>query len=123
MKIFIHTKHLYTKPIKLFLLLFIPLISFAQTEQQPLINSKLNGVVIDANTKQPIPGAVVKIAGTTHAVATDDKGRFNFITGQKFPYTLIISFIGYKTQEVTASGSPVQIALQEDINQLNDVVV
>ena len=102
MKIFIHTKHLYAKPIKLFLLLFIPLISFAQTEQQPLINSKLNGVVIDATTKQPIPGAVVKISGTTHAVATDEKGRFNFITGQKFPYTLVISFIGFKTQEFTA---------------------
>ncbi|EHQ28897.1 SusC/RagA family TonB-linked outer membrane protein [Mucilaginibacter paludis] len=123
MKIFIHTKNLYTKSIKLFLFLFIPLISLAQTEPQPLINSKLNGTVIDALSKKPIPGAVVKIQGTTHAVATDDGGHFIFITGQKFPYTLVVSFIGYKTKTIIVNGSPVTVRLEENINQLSDVVV
>ena len=104
------------------LLLFIsPYIVRAQTT--PLINSTLDGVVLDSLSKQPIPGAEVHIKGTTHAVITNGRGKFNFITGQKFPYTLIISYVGYKTKEVIADGSPITIALTEAINQLNDVVV
>jgi TonB-linked SusC/RagA family outer membrane protein len=123
MKIFIRKKHLYPIVAKLFLLFLIPAGAFAQTESQPIINSKLNGTVIDAVTKQPVPGAVVRIKGTTHAVATDDKGKFSFVTGQKFPYILIVTFVGFKTQELTVDGSPVQIQLAEDITSLNDVVV
>lgn len=125
MEIFIRKKKSLI-PLKISALLFffiLPFIGSAQTEPPPTINSKLTGEVIDARTKQPIPGAVVKINGTTHAVATDNKGQFNFITGQKFPYTLLISFVGYKTQEFVADGSPVTIQLVEDITQLNDVVV
>jgi uncharacterized GH25 family protein len=89
----------------------------------PPNNAKFTGVVIDAITKQSVPGAVVKIKGTTHAVATDDNGRFSFITARKFPSTLVVSFIGYKTQEVIANGGFVEVALEENISQLNDVVV
>ncbi|MGZ3873497.1 MAG: SusC/RagA family TonB-linked outer membrane protein, partial [Mucilaginibacter sp.] len=44
-------------------------------------------------------------------------------TGQKFPYTLIVTFIGYKTKEVIADGSPIAIQLSDNVNLLNDVVV
>jgi len=104
------------------LLLFIsPYIARAQTT--PLINSTLEGVVLDSLSKQPVAGAEVHIKGTTHAVSTNERGKFNFITGQKFPYTLIISYVGYKTKEVIADGSPITIKLTEVVNQLNDVVV
>ncbi len=66
---------------------------------------------------------MLHIKGTTHAVSTDQKGRFSFITGQKFPYTLIVTFIGYKTKEVIADGSPITIPLAENVSILNDVVV
>ena len=95
--------------------------SFAQ-QTQPIINSKLVGRVIDGTTKEPLPGAVVRIEGTTHMVQTDIEGKFSFVTGQKFPYTLIVSFIGYEKQEYKAAGSPVEIALK-DQSQLNQVVV
>jgi predicted amidohydrolase YtcJ len=71
---------------------FILLISTGINAQntKPLINSKLNGIVIDKESKSPITGATVKIKGTTHSVITDGEGKFYFQTGQKFPYALAI---------------------------------
>jgi TonB-linked SusC/RagA family outer membrane protein len=125
-----HAKYTYLHKIlstlkrwALLLLLFIPFVSFSQAQTPSIINSKLYGKVVDATTKQPIPGVVVRIKGTTHAVATNADGEFNFVTGQKFPYTLLISFVGYNKAELTANGSPVTVELKPAINQLTDVVV
>ena len=111
-------------PVKILLLLFLflPFISFGQ-ESEATVNSKLFGRVLDAATKEPLPGATVKIEGTTHAVSTDLQGKFNFVTGQKFPYKLIITYIGYEQQELEVDGSPIDILLKEAGGQLNDVVV
>jgi TonB-linked SusC/RagA family outer membrane protein len=105
----------------LMVFLCIPIIAFSQTK--PIINSTLKGRVQDAVSKQGIPGVTVLIKGTTHVVQTDKDGRFDFVTGQKFPYTLILKSIGYKAKEVVASGSPLTVDLDEDLKQLEDVVV
>lgn len=107
---------------KIFLLFLVPLSAAAQ-QNPPIINSKLVGRVLDGATKEPLPGAVVRIEGTTHVVSTDIDGKFQFVTGQKFPYTLIVTFIGYEQQKITANGSPITIELKGTTNQLNDVVV
>ena len=91
MEIYIHAKSFYKKLITLLLLFSIPIISSAQTEQPPTINSHLKGTVLDAVTQEPLPGAAVLILGTTHSVATDKDGKFSFVTGQKVPYTLVIT--------------------------------
>lgn len=95
----------------------------ASAQTKPLINSTLNGTVIDAKTKATLPGAVVHIQGTTHEVITDEKGKFRFVTGQKFPYTLQVKYIGYNPAEVVANSETITVALQEAVNQLQDVVV
>ncbi|MNK17926.1 TonB dependent receptor [compost metagenome] len=105
----------------LYVLAVLPFQLVAQTK--PLINSTLKGKVVDAATKQGIPAASVHITGTTHTVQTDNNGNFDFVTGQKFPYTLEISYIGYEKQTVEVNGSPITIALKETVNQLNDVLV
>jgi len=107
----------------IFLLLCTISAQHALAQVAPNIQSRLKGTVVDASTKQPLPGAVVKIKGTTHTVSTDRAGEFNFVTGQPFPYTLIVSYIGYIQKEITADGSPIVITLQENQVQLNDVVV
>src|SRR5699024_6250441 len=70
-----------------------------------------------------LPGASVQIQGTTHSASTDNNGVFNFVTGQKFPYTLIIKYVGYKQETIVANGSPVTVRLKAENNQLNDVVI
>ncbi|HKG08049.1 MAG TPA: carboxypeptidase-like regulatory domain-containing protein, partial [Pedobacter sp.] len=86
------------------ILMVLPVISTAQT--QPIVNSTLKGQVIDSVTKQGIPGVSVHIIGTTHSVQTSSDGRFDFVTGQKFPYTLEIRHVSYEKKEVVANGSP-----------------
>jgi TonB-linked SusC/RagA family outer membrane protein len=117
-------KHFYSyRGVWLLVALFFATNSIIHAQTQPIINSTLTGIVLEEKTKEPLPGAVVRIEGTTHSVATDKNGKFSFVTGQKFPYKLIITFTGFKTQELIATGSPITIRLVEDINQLNDVVV
>lgn len=105
----------------LLILVFVPVFSNAQI--QPLINSTLNGTVVDEKTKEPLPGAIVQIEGVTHQVQTDSRGKFDFVTGQKFPYTLIVSYIGYERRRVVANGTPITIQLKELVNELSGVVV
>lgn len=90
---------------------------------KPLIQSKLDGTVVNKITNLPVSGATVTIKGTTHAVVTDSEGKFYFQTGQKFPYTLVITYVGYKKAEYIADGSPVFISLEEDLQELNGLVV
>jgi TonB-linked SusC/RagA family outer membrane protein len=116
-------KHFYKRSVHILLCLLMVQIAYAQSDNKPTIHSKLTGTVLDAATRQPLPGAVVTIKGTTHAVSADVDGKFSFVTGQTFPYTLVVSFVGYLKQEVTANGSPVEILLKENISQLNDVIV
>jgi TonB-linked SusC/RagA family outer membrane protein len=92
-------------------------------ETKPLIQSKLEGTVIDAVTKEPVIGASVNIKGTTHGVQTDLDGRFYFQTGQKFPYTLVVSYLGYKKSEVVVNANLITIDLTQEQNQLSEVVV
>src|SRR5690606_16139825 len=110
------------------LLLFIILLlrtvnSFAQVKTQPLINATLSGKVIDAQTKEPLPGALVQLEGVTHSVQTDFEGKFNFVTGQKLPVTIIVSYLGYEKLSIVATSTPITVELKENRRQLNDVVV
>lgn len=92
-------------------------------EAKPLIQSKLEGTVIDAVTKEPVIGASINIKGTTHGVVTDTDGKFYFQTGQKFPYILLVSSLGYKKLETTVNANSVVISLTEEQNVLSEVVV
>lgn len=94
-----------------------------QADVQPLINSTLSGRVLDNKTQLPLPGAVVKLKGTTHEVLADERGKFNFVTGQKMPLILVVSFVGYQTVETEATENYVEIILKENNSQLDEVVV
>ncbi|MGV3638348.1 MAG: TonB-dependent receptor [Flavobacteriales bacterium] len=61
---------------------------------------KLRGTVSDNTTGETLIGASVVIKGTTTGATTDFNGRFEILTNELPPYTLVISFIGYAPQEV-----------------------
>ena len=98
-----------------------PLILSAQ--DKPIINATVSGKVVDARTNEALIGATVSIKGTTNGASTDANGEFALITGQKLPFTLIISYVGYLKKEVVINQSKVEITLEENVNQLGDVVV
>lgn len=83
--------------------------------------NQLTGSVKDVKG-EPIIGATVQIKGTTTGTSTDLNGDFTLTAS---PGTvLIISFIGYKKQEVTVGATKVlQVILEEDVQSLNEVVV
>lgn len=113
------------KKLNIYSLLFILFVSAGIKAQNttPLIQSKLDGTIVDDITNQPIIGASVNIKGTTHGVVTDTEGKFYFQTGQKFPYTLIVSYIGYKKTEIIVDKNPVTISLKEERQELDELVV
>lgn len=103
-------------------ILLVSIRSNAQ-DTKAMINSTLNGTVIDQVTNQPLPGVTIQIKGTTHTAITDLDGKFYFQTGQKFPYILVVSYLGYATAEHTATSDFVQISLKEDAKELNEIVI
>lgn len=83
----------------------------------------ITGTVTDANDASGLPGASVTIKGTSTGTLTDVNGGFSLQTNTDSP-VLVISFIGYLTQEVTAGNSDkIAIALKQDAKILNEVVV
>ncbi len=110
----------------LVLFLFSFLYSFygsGQVTTTPLVNATLSGTVVDERTKEPLPGATVQLEGVTHATLTDVAGKFHFVTGQKLPVTVLVSYIGYEKQQVVVTTPEVTILLREDLKLLNEVVV
>ncbi len=106
----------------LFIWLFI-FSSFLSAQDKPVINATVSGKVIDSRSNEKLIGATVSIKGTTNGATTDANGEFALITGQKLPFTVIVSYIGYLKKELVISESKVEIKLEEDVNQLADVVV
>lgn len=84
------------------------------------VSSTVTGEVLDSNG-EPLIGATVMLKGSTDGVATDFDGKFTL----KAPVgsTIVISYIGYKTQEVKYDGQPITVTLAEDTEMLDEVVV
>lgn len=100
------------RALSMFLLIFVGVsVALAQTTAK--------GTVIDA-TGEPIIGASVLEKGTTNGTITDFDG--NFTLSVKNGATLVISYVGYVTQEVQASGN-MNVTLAEDSDVLDEVIV
>lgn len=84
-------------------------------------DQKLKGQVIDAQTGDPVIGVNVLVKGTTNGTITDIDGKYEL--NAPAGAILQISFIGYKTVEITATTSEQTIKLQEDTETLDEVVV
>ena len=82
---------------------------------------RVSGTVVDASG-EPIIGAAIQVKGTTQGTITDVNGKFSLQARQG--QTLVISYVGYTTQEikVTASNN-YDITLKDDTQALEEVVV
>lgn len=102
-----------------FLLLML-LLSAGLVEAQ-----QLTGVIRDAVTNEPLIGASVVIKGTTQGTTTDINGKFSLKTDRKPPFTVVVSYIGYKSidQQVTSLDKAVTYKLAQDNVLLQSVEV
>src|ERR1700761_1057779 len=84
--------------------------------------TKHTGKVIGGDDKLPVVGASVRIKGTNTGAVTDVNGEFSLqlSTGN----VLVVSYIGYQSQEVTVRGESIgTITLAPAASTLNEVVV
>ncbi len=101
------------------------------TVKTPKVNNKLatsvlptklvSGLVYD-ESKLPLPGVNIIIKGTTTGTQTDFDG--NFSLRAKKGDTLVFTYVGLKTKEITLSDfKKINVALEEDAAILGEVVV
>jgi len=81
--------------------------------------TQVRGTVVD-EAGEPVIGATIQIKGTSQGAITDADG--NFILTAPTRGTLVVSYVGYISQEVAVS-SNVRITLAEDVSQLQEVVI
>ncbi|MDF9798547.1 TonB-linked SusC/RagA family outer membrane protein [Catalinimonas alkaloidigena] len=100
------------------LLLFSLLLGFTAYAQEMSISGK----VTDPNN-EPIPGVNVLVKGTTQGTITDIEGNYRLNVAENAE-TLVFSFVGYETQEVTINGrTTIDVNLGLDARELGEVVV
>ncbi|MCA4898820.1 MAG: carboxypeptidase-like regulatory domain-containing protein [Bacteroidota bacterium] len=89
----------------------------------------ISGTVVDLKTKEPIIGGNVVIQGTTVGSSTDVEGNYVINSVKPGTYTLVVSYVAYKTQTVadvvveSGKRTTVNITLVEDVAELAEVVV
>jgi len=95
------------------------------------LTQTVRGTIIDADSKQPLVGAVIKIAGSNPAIGTftDARGEFKL---EKIPVgsiTFELSYLGYESKiipdiEVNSGKEKIlNLSMQESVSKLKDVVV
>ena len=118
--------HKFTRKLSLYvglwlmpLLLLLVQSAQAQTTRDMIIRGKVTA----AETNEGIPGVNIIIKNSKQGATTQAEGTFSLNVPER-PSVLLISYIGYQTQEVTVNTeSTITVSLQADTRSLNEVVV
>ncbi len=100
------------------LALFIAHPAFAQTT--------ISGNITEESSGEPLAGVNIIVKDRVIGTITDTQGNFDLVVNENPPITLLISFIGYETQEqdiTQANASGLQIEMKEQILVGQEVVV
>lgn len=104
-----------------------PCMAFAASSHEVAVinaiqqNGTCKGIVKD-KTGETVIGASVLVKGTTNGTITGFDGDFT-LSGVKNGDVIVVSFVGYMTQEVVWNGQPLSITLEDDSMNLEEVVV
>lgn len=98
-------------------LLFILSINFAFAQ------SEITGKVVDSQTNEGLPGVSIAIKSTNQGTTTDANGNYKLNIPKK-GVTLVFSFVGYNSKEITSTESMnLDVKLDVDVKSLSEVVV
>jgi hypothetical protein len=102
---------------KIFLLfMFVAFSAFAFGQ------TTVSGTVTDKELGETLPGVTVVVKGTTAGAITGLNGKYT-IEVPSGAETLVFTYIGMITQEVSVTGGEINVALEQDQNELSEVVV
>lgn len=96
--------------------LFFSVLTFAQTT--------ISGTVTD-DKSQPVPGANVKVVGSTSGTSAGFDGKFILKTQNSFPLTIEVTMMGFTAQtvQVNSKDQEIVVALAEESTKLNEIVI
>ncbi len=113
----------YCRSIASMLILFLISVSVLNAQ---VTTASINGVVTD-KSGQPLPGASIRVihepSGTQYGTSTREDGRFN-LQGLRVggPYSIHVTFIGYKNQDQSNLKLELAQNLQINFNMTEEVV-
>nr|WP_315240251.1 TonB-dependent receptor [uncultured Flavobacterium sp.] len=81
----------------------------------------VNGTVLDGSG-MALPGVNVKVKSSSQSTTTDFDGSFK-LSGLSKGTVIVLSYIGFRTQEVSVSGNKITVKMSEDAKSLEEVVV
>jgi TonB-linked SusC/RagA family outer membrane protein len=86
-------------------------------------NKRITGTVISSDDGEPIIGATIVVKGfQSIGTTTNSEGIFN-LNVPSDAKTLVVSFIGLKTQEVVITSTNLRVTLSSDTQELEEIVV
>ena len=99
----------------LFIIYLLPLVIFSQTQIQ--------GLVLDATTKNPLPFASI-VANNGFGALTNVDGTFLIETKTQFS-ELTISYVGYETSKISVNSEDkfIKVLLNTSVESLNEIVI
>jgi TonB-linked SusC/RagA family outer membrane protein len=84
---------------------------------------KVNGIVIDYVTSEPLPGVSIVVEGTTTGTVTNVDGKYSLVL-PSMNETLVFTYVGYVRQVVPVDGrNIIDIGLRSSIEELDEIVV
>lgn len=116
-------RKVFTRNVSLVAMLLLMLstsYSFGQDQ-----NTRVAGRVLDAGNREGLIGVSIQVKGKVIGTITDGDGKFEFSTTTAPPFTIIISSVGYESQEVEISGNKtnLEISLKEQVIMGQEVIV
>src|SRR6185437_9470245 len=100
------------------LLFLIPVAANAQLNGSVLLSGKVINDKLES-----VPNASISIKGSSHGTVTDSSGHFSLVTNQKFPFSIIISSVGFAPQEILIKNTNLAVQLSTQNYLANEIVV
>ena len=87
------------------------------------VQSIVTGRIVDATTREGMPGVNIVVKGTSSGTMSDSNGQYS-LTAPPQGSVIVYSFIGYSSVERTFTGQPIiNVELSGEVSALEEVVV
>lgn len=85
-----------------------------------IAQNRVTGKITSEN-QEPLLGVSILVKGTITGTVSDFDGNFTIVANQGD--VLVVSYVGFKTQEVPITSNVVNVTMAQDLSQLDEVVV